>query len=156
MHVYNRDILTSSVAAAVAGVITSVAQFLQLSFLFGGGSRENGGNPLALVGVLASAVLAPLAATTIQLAISRTREFDADEDGSALTGDPLALASALRKLELGTQRAPLPPERQLVNASHLFIANPFRGGGLRSLFATHPPMQQRIARLEQLAYGPSR
>ena len=157
MHVYNRDILTSSVAAAVAGVITSVAQFLQLSFLFGGGNREGGGgNPLALVGVLASAVLAPLAATTIQLAISRTREFDADEDGSALTGDPLALASALRKLEVGTKRAPLPPERQIVNSSHLFIANPFRGGGMRSLFATHPPMQQRIARLEQLAYGSPR
>ena len=155
MHVYNRDILTSSVAAAVAGVITSVAQFLQLSFLFGGG-RGNGGNPLAVLGVLASAVLAPLAATTIQLAISRTREYDADEDGSALTGDPLALASALRKLEAGTRRAPLPPERQLVNASHLFIANPFAGGGMRTLFATHPPMQQRIARLEQLAYGPSR
>ncbi len=155
MHVYNRDILTSSVAAAVAGVITSVAQFLQLSFLFGGG-RGNTNNPLAVVGVLASAVLAPLAATMIQLAISRTREFDADEDGSALTGDPLALASALRKLELGTQRAPLPPERQLVNASHLFIANPFRGGGMRSLFATHPPMQQRITRLEQLAYGTTR
>ncbi len=155
MHVYNRDILTSSVAAALAGVITSVAQFLQLGFLFGG-NRQNNGNPLALVGVLASAVLAPLAATMIQLAISRTREYDADEDGSALTGDPLALASALRKLETGTQRAPLPPERQLVNASHLFIANPFRGAGMRSLFATHPPMQQRIARLEQLAYGSPR
>ena len=155
MHVYNRDILTSSVAAAVAGIITSVAQFLQLSFLFGG-SRQNGGNPLAIVGVLASAVLAPIAASMIQLAISRTREFDADSDGAALTGDPLALASALAKLETGTKRAPLPPERQLVNASHLFIANPFRGGGMRRLFATHPPMQERIARLEQLAYGPPR
>ncbi len=156
MHVYNRDILTSSVAAAVAGVITSFAQFAQLSFLFGGG-RSNNGNPLAIIGVLASAVLAPLAASLIQLAISRTREYDADEDGSALTGDPLALASALRKLELGTQRAPLPPERQLVNASHLFIANPFRrGGGMKAMFATHPPMDQRIARLEQLAYGSPR
>jgi heat shock protein HtpX len=156
MHVYNRDILTSSVAAAVAGIITSFAQFAQLSFLFGG-NRDNNGNPLALVGVLVSAVLAPIAATLIQLAISRTREYDADEDGSALTGDPLALASALRKLEQGTQRAPLPPERQLVNASHLFIANPFkRGGGMQSLFATHPPMDQRIARLEQLAYGTPR
>lgn len=156
MHVYNRDILTSSVAAAVAGVITSFAQFAQLSFLFGG-NRGNNGNPLALIGVLASAVLAPLAATMIQLAISRTREYDADEDGSALTGDPLALASALRKLEQGTQRAPLPPERQLVNASHLFIANPFkRGGGMQSLFATHPPMGDRVARLERLAYGDPR
>ena len=120
------------------GVITSVAQFLQLSFLFGG-NRGNNGNPLAIVGVLASAVLAPFAATLIQLAISRTREFDADEDGSALTGDPLALASALRKLEHGTQRAPLPPERQLVNASHLFIANPFRGGGAAEPVRDPPP-----------------
>jgi heat shock protein HtpX len=154
MHVYNRDILTSSVAAAVAGIITSFAQFAQLSFLFG---RGNNNNPLAMIGVLASAILAPIAATLIQLAISRTREYDADEDGSALTGDPLALASALRKLEQGTQRAPLPPERQLVNASHLFIANPFKkGGGMQSMFATHPPMDQRIARLEQLAYGSPR
>lgn len=152
MHVYNRDILTSSVAAAVAGIITSFAQFAQLSFLFGGGRGNN--NPLAIIGVLASAILAPVAASLVQLAISRTREFDADEDGSALTGDPLALASALRKLERGTQAAPLPPDRQLVNASHLFIANPFRkGGGMKSLFATHPPMDQRIQRLEQLAYG---
>ncbi len=151
MHVYNRDILTSSVAAAVAGIITSFAQFAQLSFLFGGG--RNNSNPLAVIGVLASAILAPLAAGLVQMAISRTREYDADEDGSALTGDPLALASALRKLEQGTQRAPLPPERQLVNASHLFIANPFTRGGLKSMFATHPPMDQRIQRLERLAYG---
>ncbi|MFC5380762.1 zinc metalloprotease HtpX [Aquipuribacter nitratireducens] len=152
MHVYNRDILTSSVAAAVAGIITSIAQFLQLSFLFGG-SRDNNGNPLAIIGVLASAILAPIAASLIQLAISRTREYDADEDGAALTGDPLALASALAKIEAAASRAPLPPERQLVNASHLFIANPFRGGGVKALFATHPPMEQRIARLEALAYG---
>jgi heat shock protein HtpX len=151
MHVYNRDILTSSVAAAVAGIITSIAQFLQLSFLFGRGN--NGGNPLALIGVLASAILAPIAASLIQLAISRTREYDADEDGAALTGDPLALASALAKIEAAAGRAPLPPERDIVNASHLFIANPFRGGGAKALFATHPPMEQRIARLEALAYG---
>ncbi len=152
MHVYNRDILTSSVAAAVAGIITSIAQFLQFGFLFGG-NRDNNGNPLALIGVLASAILAPIAASLIQLAISRTREYDADEDGAALTGDPLALASALAKIDGAVRRAPLPPERQIVNASHLFIANPFRGGGVKQLFATHPPMEQRIARLEALAYG---
>jgi heat shock protein HtpX len=145
MHVYNRDILTSSVAAAVAGVITSIAQFL---LFFGGGNRENGGNPLAL---LATALLAPFAATLIQLAISRTREFDADEDGSRLTDDPLALASALRKLEAGTRARPLPQTVQLENVSHLMIANPFRGAGLAKMFATHPPMSQRIARLEALA-----
>ncbi|GGK82233.1 zinc metalloprotease HtpX [Ornithinimicrobium pekingense] len=145
MHVYNRDILTSSVAAGVAGVITSVAQMM---LFFGGASRGNGGNPLAM---LAMALLAPFAATVIQLAISRTREFDADEDGAALTGDPLALASALRKLEVGTARAPLAPEPRVVNASHMMIANPFRAKDVRSMFATHPPMERRIARLEGMA-----
>ena len=147
MHVYNRDILTSSVAAAVAGVITSVAQMMMF---FGGGDRRNA-NPL---GVIAMALLAPLAASVIQLAISRTREYDADEDGAALSDDPLALASALRKLELGVQRAPLPMEQKLVNTSHLMIANPFRGGGAARLFATHPPMAERISRLEKMAGRP--
>ncbi|MGY4540720.1 heat shock protein HtpX [Arthrobacter sp. UYNi723] len=146
MHVYNRDILTSSVAAAVAGVITSVGQML----LFFGGDRRNS-NPLAM---LAMALLAPFAASLIQLAISRTREYDADEDGSELTGDPLALASALRKIEQGVRIAPLPQEQKLVNTSHLMIANPFRGGAMTKLFATHPPMKERIARLERIAGRP--
>jgi heat shock protein HtpX len=147
MHVYHRDILTSSVAGALAGVITSVAQF---GLFFGGGRDEDSrANPLA---VLLLALAAPLAASVIQLAISRTREYDADEDGAKLTGDPLALASALRKLELGTRQLPLPPERELVNASHMMIANPFRAGqGVARLFSTHPPMAERIARLEALA-----
>lgn len=147
MHVYNRDILTSSVAAAVAGVITSVGQML---LIFGGGDRRNS-NPLAM---LAMALLAPLAAMVIQSAISRTREYDADEDGSALTGDPLALASALRKIHQGVQMVPLPPDQKLVNTSHLMIANPFRGGGVARMFATHPAMQDRITRLELMARGP--
>jgi len=147
MHVYHRDILTSSVAGALAGVITSVAQF---GLLFGGGRDEDSrANPLA---VLLLSLAAPLAASVIQLAISRTREYDADEDGARLTGDPLALASALRKLELGTRQLPLPPERELVNASHMMIANPFRAGqGVARLFSTHPPMAERIARLEAMA-----
>jgi len=154
MHVYNRDILTSSVAAAVAGVITSVAQmFMFMSFFGGGGGGgedDDGTNPVAM---MAMALLAPVAATTIQLAITRTREYDADEDGAKLTGDPLALASALRKLERGTAAAPLAPERDLVNASHMMIANPFRAQDVSRLFATHPPMADRIARLETMASG---
>lgn len=147
MHVYNRDILTSSVAAAIGGVITSIAQFL---LIFGG--RDRGANPLVM---LAMALLAPLAAMIIQMAISRTREFDADQDGAELTGDPLALASALRKLERGTAAAPLQPEPQVVNASHMMIANPFKASDLKGLFSSHPPMDDRVHRLERMAseYG---
>jgi heat shock protein HtpX len=152
MHVYNRDILTSSVAAAMAGVITSVAQMFMFMSYFGGGggNDEDRANPLAL---MAMALLAPLAATTIQLAITRTREYDADEDGARLTGDPLALASALQKLERGTAASPLAPQRDLVNASHMMIANPFRRQDVSRLFSTHPPMADRIARLETMATG---
>jgi heat shock protein HtpX len=140
------------VAAAVAGVITSVAQmFMWMSFFGGGGGEDdNSANPVAM---MAMALLAPIAATTIQLAITRTREYDADEDGAKLTADPLALASALRKLERGTAAAPLAPERDLVNASHMMIANPFRAQDVSRLFATHPPMADRIARLETMASG---
>jgi heat shock protein HtpX len=145
MHVYNRDILTASVAAAIASAITFLAQF---ALFFGGGDDDDRPNPVA---ALALMVLGPLAAGVIQMAISRTREYDADEDGAALTNDPLALASALRKLELGTRQLPLPPERELVNASALMIANPFRSGGVSQMFSTHPPMAERIARLEAMA-----
>jgi heat shock protein HtpX len=145
MHVYNRDILTASIAGALASAITFIAQF---AFFFGG-DDEDRPNPLAMIAMM---LLGPLAAGVIQMAISRTREYDADEDGAKLTGDPLALASALRKLELGTRQLPLPPERELVNSSHMMIANPFRGGEtLSRLFSTHPPMADRIARLEQMA-----
>ena len=145
MHVYNRDILTSAVAGALATAITFIAQF---AFFFGGGDDEDRPNPIFAI---AFALLAPLAAGVVQMAISRTREYDADEDGATLTGDPLALASALRKLEYGTRQLPLPPERDLVNASHMMIANPFRAGGVQQLFATHPPMADRILRLESMA-----
>lgn len=147
MHVYNRDILTGSVAAAVAGVISSVAQFLAFTSIFGG-NDENRPNPLVMI---ATALLAPFAAGVIQMAISRTREYDADEDGARLTGDPLALASALHKLEHGTARAPLAPTPELQNASHMMIANPFRAQDLSKMFSTHPPMAERIARLEAMA-----
>jgi heat shock protein HtpX len=144
MHVYNRDILTASVAGALASAITFLAQF----GLFFGGGRDRGINPIAAIGMM---ILGPLAAGVVQMAISRTREYDADEDGSTLTGDPLALASALYKLEHGTSRYPLPQTPSLVNASHMMIANPFRGGGAARLFSTHPPMADRIQRLEAMA-----
>jgi heat shock protein HtpX len=150
MHVYNRDILTGSVAAAVAGVITSVAQMMMFASMFGGGDDEERSNPFAM---RAMALLAPFAAMFIQMAISRTREYDADEDGSKLTGDPLALASALRKLEAGVARAPLAPTPAIQNSSHMMIANPFRPQDVSRFFSTHPPMAERIARLEQMAYG---
>ncbi len=146
MHVYNRDILIGSVAAAMAGLITSVTYMLMW---FGGGNSRNG-NPLVLMAML---ILAPLAATLIRMSISRTREFDADEDGARLTGDPLALASALRKLERGTAERPLAQTGRVENISHLMIANPFRGAGLARLFSTHPPMDKRIERLEEMAAG---
>lgn len=146
MHVYNRDILIGSVAAAIAGIVTSVAT---MAMWFGGG-RNSRDNPLGFVGLLAMLILAPLAATLIRMSISRTREFDADEDGAKLTGDPAALASALRKLETGVAARPLQQTPQLENVSHMFIANPFKGVGLARMFSTHPPMDERIARLEEM------
>ncbi|MBE6482530.1 MAG: zinc metalloprotease HtpX [Actinomyces ruminicola] len=142
-HVYNRDILTGSVAAGIAGVISSIATGIMW---FGGGRDRRDGNALVL---LLLALLAPLAASLTQFAVSRTREYDADHDGAVLTNDPLALASALHKLETGVAAAPMPQDPRLEPVSAMMIANPF--GGVKNLFATHPPMAQRIARLEQMA-----
>jgi len=146
-HVRNRDILTSSVAGALASVVMFVANF---AFFFRG---DNGNGPGPL-GALLLMLLGPLSATVIKLAISRSREYQADLDGARLTGDPLALASALRKLEMGARQLPLPAERELVTNSHLMIANPFRSEGLARLFVSHPPMAERIARLEALGGHP--
>ncbi|MFK4109671.1 zinc metalloprotease HtpX [Streptomyces sp. NPDC002176] len=147
-HVYNRDILISSVAGALASVIMFLVNF---AWLIPIGRSDDDEGP-GLIGMLLTMLLGPLAATLIQMAVSRSREYEADASGAQLTGDPLALASALRKLEGGTKQLPLPPEPRIETASHMMIANPFRPGqGLSRMFSTHPPMAERIARLEEMA-----
>ncbi len=149
-HVYNRDILTSTVAAALAGILTMLADLAWFMPLTGSVDDEDSGS--GVLGALLMLIVAPLAAVMIQLAISRNREYAADADGAALSGDPQALASALRKIHAGTQQLPLPADGHLASAAHLMIADPLRGEGLAALFSTHPPMGQRIARLERLAH----
>lgn len=149
-HVKHRDILISTIAATVAGAITYLAQMAQWAAIFGGGrdrDEEGGG----MLGLLVMAIVAPLAAMLIQMAISRSREYEADKGGAEISGNPLYLANALRKLDSANRQ--LPMQEATPASAHMFIVNPLRGGGIASLFSTHPPMEERVRRLEEMATG---
>jgi heat shock protein HtpX len=152
-HVKHRDILISTIAATLAGAISYLAYMAQWGMIFGGGSRdrdEGGGSNI--FSLLFMMIVAPLAAMLIQMAVSRSREYLADDGGAKVTGDPLALASALRKLHMGAQNIPLQVSDATANSTaHMFIVNPLTAKGLASLFSTHPAMEERIARLEAMA-----
>jgi len=151
-HVKHRDILISSIAATLAGAISYLAQMAQWAAIFGGGSRDREEGGSNIFGLLFMMIVAPIAAMLIQMAVSRSREYSADEGGAKVSGDPLALASALRKLQMGAQNIPLQVSDATANSTaHMFIVNPLTGGGIANLFSTHPPMEERIARLEAMA-----
>ena len=152
-HVKNRDILISSVVAVLAGAITLIANVAQWGLIFGGyGGRDNRDQGAGgVIAALLTIILAPIAALLIQLAVSRSREYQADRTGAEVSGDPLALASALRKLERATQVVPSQTAQPAF--AHLYIVNPLRGQALSGLFSTHPPIEERIRRLEEMAGG---
>jgi heat shock protein HtpX len=151
-HVKNRDILVSTIAATLAGAIGYLAQMAQWAMIFGGNRDRDDEGGSNIFGLIVMMIVAPIAAMLIQMAVSRSREYGADEGGAKVTGDPLALASALRKLHMGAQNIPLHVNNATANATaHMFIVNPLTGHGLASLFSTHPPMEERIARLEAMA-----
>ena len=149
-HVMHRDILVGTIAATFAGAITMLAHMAQWALIFGGGrSRDNddGESPIVAIAMI---IVAPLAAMLIQMAISRSREFMADEEGARLAANPLLLANALRKLEMKAREIPMEASP---STAHMFIVNPLNGGGIAKLFSTHPPIEERVARLEAMVYG---
>lgn len=149
-HVQNRDILIGTIAAAIAGAIYFLIDMARWSLMFGGSrGRDRSGGPLQLVAFLVISIVAPLAAMLVQMAISRSREYQADESGARLCRKPLALASALRKIDAMATHSPLTANPA---TAHLFIVNPLRGQGLFNLFSTHPPVERRIEILENLAH----
>jgi len=145
-HIKHRDILVGTVAATIAGAISYLAQMAQWSMIFGGRSsdEEGGGNPIA---ALVMMIVGPIAAMMVQMAISRSREYGADAGGAEISGNPMYLAGALRKLQMASERIPMDANPA---TSHMFIVNPLSGVGLLKLFSTHPPMEERIARLEAM------
>lgn len=147
-HIRNHDILVSSIAATIAGAITMIAQIAQFGMIFGAGRDDDDDGAVGLLGGLVMILLAPIAATIIQLAISRSREFGADRTGADVGGDPEALASALEKLDAYSRQVPLPVNPAV---SHLFIVQPLTGVSLQKLFSSHPPTAERVARLRQMA-----
>ena len=148
-HIKHRDILIGTVAATMAGAISMIANMAQWAMIFGGGRSDDDdrANPIAAIAMM---IVAPLAAMLIQMAISRSREFLADEGGAQMAGNPLSLANALKKLQLKSEQIPM---NATPATAHMFIVNPLSGGGLVRLFSTHPPMEERIARLESMVYG---
>ncbi|MFN4132674.1 MAG: zinc metalloprotease HtpX [Caldimicrobium sp.] len=149
-HIKNRDILISTIAAVIVGAISYLAQMAQWALIFGGGNEEDNRNPIALIGTLIAIIIVPIAATLIQLAISRSREYLADETGAKTIKNPLALAKALEKLEAWNRAYPMnvnPAQAQM------YIVNPLSGKSLLKLFSTHPPIEDRVARLYQMAKG---
>ena len=145
-HVGNRDILIGSIAATVAGAISWLAHMAQWAAIFGTGRDDDeGSNPIALILLM---VFAPIAAMLVQMAISRSREYVADQRGAELCGNPRYLAAALRKLEASNRQAPMPQVNEAT--AHMFIVNPLRAGGLMALFSTHPPIEERVRRLEAM------
>ena len=152
-HVVNRDILVSTIAATLAGAISYMAQMAQWAMIFGGNrDRDDEGGGSNIFGLIVMMIVAPLAAMLIQMAVSRSREYGADAGGAKITGDPLALASALKKLHIGSQQIPLQASPAAANATaHMFIVNPLTGRRMAALFSTHPPMEERVRRLEEMA-----